>query len=116
MMLARRGVGPLRSGGGVMAATASQRLNVASRFAAALLGGYAFTFGFVAICSLAGLAAGLRFSDSQTLAWMLGVAVYLVALLWAFTPRSTSLVWGVLGGGGLVMGVAAWVLSRMIAS
>jgi hypothetical protein len=99
-----------------MAATASQRLNVASRFAAALLGGYAFAFGFVAICSLAGFAAGLRFSDSQTLAWMLGVAVYLVALLWAFTPRSTGLVWSVLGGGGLVMGAAAWGLSRMIAS
>ena len=99
-----------------MDTTAPRRLGVANRFAAAILGGYAFAFGFVAIASLAGFVAGLRFSDAQTLAWMLGVFVYLVALLWAFTPRSTAFVWSVLGGGGLVMGTAAWCLSRMFAA
>lgn len=99
-----------------MSVTAFRRFSVANRFAAAILGGYGFAFGFVALCSLAGFSAGLRFSDAQTLAWMLGFAVYLGALLWAFTPRSNTLVWAVLGGGGLVMGAAAWVLSRLIAS
>lgn len=93
----------------------ARRVGAASRFAAAILGGYAFAFGFVALCSLAGFAAGLRFSEAQTLAWMLGVLVYLIALLWAFTPRSSARVWFVLGGGGLAMSGAAWALSRTLA-
>lgn len=99
-----------------METTAPGRFGVANRFAAAIFGGYAFAFGFVAIASLAGFVAGLRFSDSQTLAWMLGVIVYLLALLWAFTPRSTAFVWAVLGGGGFVMGALAWTFSRMLAA
>lgn len=99
-----------------MNSAALRRFGVASRFAAAILGGYTFAFGFVAIASLGGLVAGLRFSDSQTLAWMLGVFVYLGAILWAFTPRSTTLAWAVLAGGGLLMVTAAWFLSRLLAA
>lgn len=97
-----------------MSIASSRRLSAANRFAAAILGGYAFAFGFVAICSLAGFSAGLRFSESETLARMMGIVVYLVSLLWAFTPRSNTFVWTVLGGGGVAMGAAAWGLSRMI--
>lgn len=99
-----------------MSTEALRRLNIASRFAGALVGGYVFAFGFVAVCSLAGFGAGLGFSESQTLAWMLGFLVYLAAMLWAFTPRSNVTVWAVLGGGGVVMSAAAWRLSRIVSS
>jgi len=85
---------------------------VASRFGAAIVGGYLFTYGFAALATLAGFGAGLPWSEAQTLAWMLGALVYLGALLWGFVPRSTVRAWAVLAGGGAAMGMAAWALSR----
>lgn len=98
-----------------MGTTIRQSLGVASRFGGAIIGGYIFALGFVAICSLVGFGAGLAFSDAQTLALMLGFLVFLGALLWAFVPRRNTVVWAVLAGGGLAMSVVAWVVSRMIA-
>lgn len=84
-----------------------------SRFAGAIVGGYVFAYGFVAASTLAGLNAGLSFNEAQSLAYLLGFIVYLVALLWAFTPKRTLWVWLALGGGGLAMSAAAWALSRL---
>lgn len=83
-----------------------------SRFAAAILGGYLFAYGFTALATLTGFALGLPYSDSQVLAWMLGAFVYLGAILWGFVPRNVTWAWIVLAGGGAAMGAAAWTLSR----
>ena len=86
----------------------------ANRFAAAIIGGYLFAYGFTALATLIGFGMGLAFSEAQVLAWMLGALVYLGAMLWGFVPRTTMTAWGVLAGGGAVMGAAAWALSRLI--
>ena len=90
-------------------------ITVASRFGAAIVGGYLFTYGFAALATLAAFGAGLPWSEAQTLAWMLGALVYLGAMLWGFVPRSTLWAWLVLAGGGAAMGAAAWLLSRWVA-
>lgn len=87
-------------------------LLAANRFAAAIVGGYLFAYGFTALVTLMGFRAGLPFSDAQVLAWMLGALVYLGAILWGFAPRSVVWAWTVLAGGGAAMGAAAWALSR----
>jgi hypothetical protein len=87
----------------------------ATRFAAAIVGGYLFAYGFTALATLIGFGAGLRWSEAQVLAWMLGALVYLGAILWGFVPRSHILAWAVFGGGGAAMSAAAWTLSRSAA-
>ena len=87
---------------------------VLGRFAGAIAGGYVFTFGFVALATLAGFALGLRYFVAETLAWLLCFFVYLGTMLWAFSERSLARVWLVLGGGGLAMCVSAWVLARQM--
>ena len=62
-------------------------MNIASRIAAGVLGGYAFTWGFI---------------------------VFLVVFLWAFAARSVLRVWGVLAGGGALMAGAAWLVQRAL--
>lgn len=90
-------------------------LLVANRFAAAIIGGYLFAYGFTALATLAGFAAGLRWFEAQALAWMTGALVYLGAILWGFVPRGTARAWAVLAGGGAAMSAAAWALSRWAA-
>lgn len=102
-------------GGTLGSGAAVRALLATSRFAASIVGGYLFTYGFAALATLIGFALGLRWSEAQVLAWMLGALVYLGAILWAFVPRSTSVAWAVLGGGGAAMSAAAWALSRWAA-
>jgi hypothetical protein len=87
-------------------------LLAANRFAAAIIGGYIFAYGFTAFATLSGFGLGLPLSDAQSLAWMTGTLVYLGAIVWAFVPRSTGFAWIVLGGGGVALGATAWLLSR----
>lgn len=89
-------------------------LPVIGRFAGAILGGYVFTFGFVALTTLASHALGLRYFVAQTLAWLLCFLVYLATILWGFSERSLVRVWLVLAGGGLALSAAAWLLSRQM--
>lgn len=86
-------------------------LSGVNRFAASLIGGYLFTYGFTALATLAGFGAGLPFSEARALAWMLGALVYLGAILWAFVPPTAMRAWLVLAGGGAVMGAMACALS-----
>lgn len=85
-----------------------------NRFAAPILGGYVFAYGFVALATLAGYGVGMDFFVAQSLAWMTGLAVFLAAMLWGFAPRRPIVVWGVLAGGGLCMSLAALGLSRAL--
>ncbi|KOF52716.1 iron uptake protein [Achromobacter sp. DMS1] len=77
------------------------------RVAAALLGGYAFTWGFISL-GVAGLfAAGMEFHDAEHLSYILGFLVFLAVFLWAFSARGLARVWTMLAGGGALMAGAA---------
>lgn len=87
---------------------------VTSRIAAALFGGYAFTWGFTTLLIALGLTFGADLEDSWTLAYLLAFLVYLVAFLWAFAAERVLRVWIVLAGGGGLMTGAAWSLTKAL--
>lgn len=82
-------------------------MRVLSRIAAALFGGYAFTWGFIALGVSALFAAGMDLPDAEFLAATTGFLAFLTVFLWAFAARSLRRVWVVLAGGALVMAGAA---------
>lgn len=87
------------------------RAHVASRVLAALVGSYAFVWGVVAF----GIAVGVRampYDEAQTLGYLLAFPVLLVGFCWAFAARSLMRVWSVLVGGGALLTLAAWLLTR----
>ena len=91
------------------------RLHVAGRIAAALLGGYAFCWGFIAL-GLAGLfALGMPFHDGEHLLAMLAFPLFAAVFCWAFVARSLPRVWLVLAGGGVLMaGAGALIQYGMV--
>lgn len=86
------------------------------RAGAAILGGYAFCWGFIAL-GVSGLyGLGMAFHDAETLSAILAFLAYLVAFLWAFGAGSQLRVWVTLVGGGAVMsGLAALIQHRLLA-
>lgn len=96
------------SASSVIATTArAKRLRIASRIGAAVLGGYAFAWGVVAVVTSLLFAAQLEFHDAEFLGALVGLLTYLVVFLWAFAARRMALVWAVLLGGGAVLAAAA---------
>lgn len=91
----------------------SKTIQITSRIAASLFGGYAFTWGFTVLGIALLLLAGMSYHEAQTLAYLLAFLVFLTAFCWAFAARRVSRVWGVLAGGGAVMTGAAWLLTRV---
>jgi len=89
-------------------------MNIALRIAAGMVGGYAFTWGFIALVIASLFAARLDFHDAETLGTILGFIVFLVVFLWAFAARSVLRVWLVLAGGGALMAGAAWLVQRAL--
>lgn len=87
---------------------------VALRVLAGLAGGYAFTWGFVALGVAALFAAGMEFHDAEHLCYIVGLLIFLVAFLWAFAARSLARVWAVLAGGGLLMAGAASLMQSLL--
>jgi hypothetical protein len=87
-------------------------LPVVSRHAAALLGSWWFACGFVALATFGLTEAGMAFQESRLLSWMLGFLVLLAGACFAYVPRSVWTPWGVLGGGGTIMGAVAWALAH----
>lgn len=97
-----------------MQAPPVSRAHLLARIAAAVFGGYAFSWGLVAL-GMAGLfALGMPFHDAEHLTAMLAMLVYLVAFLWTFAARSLPRVWTVLAGGGLLMAGAASLLQAAL--
>lgn len=85
-----------------------------NRIAAALLGGYAFTWGFTAL-GMAGLVAlGVDFHEVETGVLLLSFLVFLGLFLWAFAAASMLRVWVLLGSGAVLMTSAAWALQRTL--
>lgn len=85
-------------------------MNIALRIAAGMLGGYAFTWGFIALAIGLLFACGLDFHDAETLGTTLGFLVLLVVFLWAFAARSVLRVWLALACGGASMAGGAWLV------
>jgi hypothetical protein len=79
------------------------RLRIAARIAAAVLGGYAFAWGFIAAGMSLLFAAGMQFHDAEFLASLLGVLAFLVAFLWTFAARRLWMAWALLAGGGALL-------------
>jgi hypothetical protein len=85
-----------------------------NRIAAALVGGYAFTWGFTAI-GIAGLVAlGVDFHEAETGVLLIAFLVFLGLFLWAFATASVLRVWVLLGGGGVLLTTAAWALQHAL--
>jgi hypothetical protein len=94
--------------------TATQPLNVIARIAAALLGGYVFTWGF-AVSSTSGLVAmGVAYDQARTGTMLLAFLIFLSAFLWSFAAASIARVWLVLAGGGALMTAVAWYVQRAV--
>ena len=89
-------------------------MNIALRIAAGMLGGYAFTWGFIALAIGLLFAADLDFHDAEALGYILGFIVFLVVFLWAFAARSVLRVWGVLAGGGALMAGGASLVQHAL--
>ena len=83
---------------------------VALRVVTALLGGYAFSWGFVTLGISALARLGMGYDDAWMLVMMLAFLVYLAAVLWAFSARSLVRTGTVLVAGGAVMTFAATLL------
>lgn len=85
-----------------------------SRIGAALLGGYAFTWGFSAL-GIAGLAAlGVDFHEAEIGVLLVAFLVYLALFLWAFASPRQGRVWMLLFGGAALMAALAWALQRAV--
>ena len=97
-----------------MTASTLSRVHLASRIAAGMLGGYAFTWGFIALLIGLLFAAKMALHDAEALGYILGFIVFLGVFLWAFSARSLARVWLVLAGGGALMSGAAWLVQRAL--
>jgi hypothetical protein len=83
-----------------------------SRIAAAVLGGYAFVWGFTTLTIAVALSMDTPYDEAQTLAYLLAFLVFLGAFLWTFAVRSVLRAWLVLAGGGALMTAIAWSMTR----
>lgn len=97
-----------------MATSTASRLHIVSRIAAGVLGGYAFTWGLIALGIGLLFAAQMEFHDAEALGYIVGFIVYLTVFLWAFTATSVARVWALLVGGGALMTGAAWLVQRAL--
>lgn len=97
-----------------MTASTLSRTHLVSRIAAGILGGYAFTWGFIALLIGLLFAAKMAFHDAEALGYILGFIVFLMVFLWAFSARSLARVWLVLAGGGALMTGTAWLVQRAL--
>jgi len=93
-----------------------RQLQIVSRVAASVLGGWSFTWGFVVLGIALLLAAGMPYADAQTLLYLLAFLVFLAAFCWSFAAASATRVWAVLLGGGGAMTTLGWWLARLPAA
>ena len=97
-----------------MATAPLTRIDILSRTGAAVLGGYAFSWGVVVIGIALMYAAGMEFHDAEHLAYIIGLLVFLGVFLSAFAARSVLRVWAVLLGGGALMTAAASLIQSQL--
>jgi hypothetical protein len=90
------------------------RAGLILRIASAILGGWLFTWGFVAAGTAALVGLGVEFHDAEQALLMLGLLLFLGIFLWAFAARSVGRVCAVLVGGAVFFNTAAWLLQSAI--
>jgi hypothetical protein len=97
-----------------MSTLSLSRPHLLGRIAAAVLGGYAFCWGFIALGLALLYGAGMSFHDAEHLASMLGLLLFLLVFCWAFAARSLARVWLLLAGGGVLMSGGAALVQRAL--
>lgn len=91
-------------------------VQIAARIAVAVVGGYAFSWGF-AVFGVAGLVAlGVDFHEAESGVLMLALLVFLVVFLWAFSSASVARVWWVLAGGAAMLAATASAIQQQLMS
>lgn len=95
-------------------ATPSARFAIVARIAVALLGGYAFCWGFIGF-GVSGLySLGVSFHEAESLSTILALLIYLVVFLWVFAARHLARTAVLLfGGGALMAGIASLLQSQL---
>lgn len=88
--------------------------HIVSRIAASVVGGWAFTWGFVSIVITGLVALGQPYAEASITAMLLAFIVFLVVFCWAIAAASLARVWTVLAGGAALMTGAAWLLQRSL--
>jgi hypothetical protein len=84
------------------------------RIVASLVGGYAFVWGFIALGTVTGVFFGMSYSEAQTLLYFFAFLLFTAAFCWAYVARTVLQVWVVLGVGGCLMTVIAWLGARAL--
>lgn len=97
-----------------MTAAVRSGRQVVLRTGVALLGGYAFCWGFSVLGIALNFALGLSFHDGEHLYAMLVFLIYPCLFLWAFIARDLRRVAVILFGGGALMTAAASLLQMRI--
>ncbi len=92
------------------AAVTVTRFHVVHRIAAALLGGYAFCWGLIALGVASLFPLGLDFHDAESLSNIVALLAFVIVFCWAFMARSLPKVWLILAGGGAAMAAVASLL------
>ena len=77
--------------------------DVLARIGAAILAGYAFTLGFVAVVIAGLVVAGRGCGHAWRLAMAFAFLLDLAVFFWAFAARSVVRVWLVLAGGAALL-------------
>ncbi|MET0535655.1 MAG: iron uptake protein [Steroidobacter sp.] len=96
-----------------MPATATiSSAHILSRVLASLLGGWVFVWGCATLGVGLAVLAGVSYSEALELAYLLAFLLFLAVFCWAFAAASLLRVWLVLGGGGALMSVVAWAITR----
>lgn len=96
------------------ATTRRDPVALACRILLAVLGGYAFCWGVVALCAAGAFVLGAEFHDGETLGSILALLAYPAAFLWAFAARSLWRAGAVLVGGGALMAAAASLIQTSL--
>ncbi|MEC9313309.1 MAG: iron uptake protein [Pseudomonadota bacterium] len=91
-------------------------LQTTNRIIAAILGGYAFTWGFSVLGITSLVALGIDFHEAQTGLSLIAFLVFLGLFLWAFAAKSMIRVWLVLAGGAAIMMLIGTVLQNSLLS
>lgn len=97
-----------------MSAITNPSRMIVARIAAAILGGYFFTWGF-AVIAISGLVAmGVAYDQARIGTMLFAFLIFLGAFLWSFAAASIVRVWLVLAGGGALMTLIAWYVQRAV--
>jgi hypothetical protein len=93
----------------------SHSLHIVARVTAAIIGGYIFTWGCVALGVTGTVALGMQYEEARIAIMLTAFLIFLTAFLWSFAATSVARVWLVLGLGGATMtALASWLQGWLV--